>query len=232
MNLEANVLYDEALLDRTHVFLDRAEAGRRLGFFLSKMNVPVDVVMAIPAGGIPVGIEVAKILNSEFNVAVVKKVLYPWTTEAGFGAVAWDGSVELDTLAINRAGLSASDVKKQVEEAVEAVKRRVGSFRSILPEPDLKGKNVLVVDDGLATGFTMMLACKIIKGGGAAKVMVGVPTGNPRALSLISPHVAFIACLNVRSTPFFAVADAYQSWSDLTEEETERMIKEYLASKK
>lgn len=232
MNLEANVVYDEALLDKTYVFLDRAEAGRRLGFFLSKMNVPVDVVMAIPAGGVPVGIEIAKMLNSEFNIAIVKKVLYPWTTEAGFGAVAWDGSVELDTLAINRAGLSASEVKRQVEEAISAVMRRVKSLRSILPKPELKGKNVLVVDDGLATGFTMMLACKVVKKEGAAKVIVGVPTGNPKALSLISPHVAFIACLNVRSTPFFAVADAYQSWSDLTEEEVERMIREYMASKK
>lgn len=232
MKLEANVLYDESLIDRMYVFLDRAEAGRRLGHFLSKRDIHVDLVMAIPAGGVPVGIEVAKVLNSEFNVTVVKKVLYPWTTEAGFGAVAWDGSVELDALAINYAGLSASEVKEQVEKAMRAVESRVKLFRSILPEPGVKGKNVLVVDDGLATGFTMMLACKVVKKGGAAKVMAGAPTGNPRALSLVGPHAALVACLNVRRAPFFAVADAYQIWRDLTEEEVVEAIKEYLVSVK
>jgi predicted phosphoribosyltransferase len=230
MKLEANVIYDKGLTDRPYVFFDRFEAGRRLGYFLSKLDTSIELVMAIPAGGVPVGMEVSKVLNTELNVAVVKKVLYPWTTEAGFGAVAWDGSVELDSLAINRAGLSAKDVKRQVDKAVKEVKRRYEELRRLLPEPEVKGKSVLVVDDGLATGYTTMLACKTIKKLGASKVMVGTPTGNPRALTLISPYVAFIACLNVRSTPLFAVADAYQNWRDLTEEEVKELIKQYVKS--
>ncbi len=87
------------------------------------------------------------------------------------------------------------------------------------------------MDDGLATGYTMMLACKVVKERGASKVMVGAPTGNPRALSLISPFAAFIICLNVRSTPIFAVADAYQNWYDLSGEEVRTLITEYLKSK-
>ncbi len=228
MKLEANVVYDEDLLEKNYVFFDRQEAGRRLGFFISKKNIPVDIVVAIPAGGVPVGIEVAKVLNADFNVIVVKKVLYPWTTEAGFGAVAWNGSVELDTLAINRAGLTASDVNRQIEIAVKEAKKRYEELRRLIPEPDFKGRNVLVVDDGLATGYTMMLACKVVKERGASKVMVGVPTGNPRALSLVSPFVAFIMCLNVRSTPIFAVADAYQNWYDLSEEEVRTLITNFL----
>lgn len=230
MKLEANVIYDKSLINRPYVFFDRFEAGRRLGYFFSKLDTSIELVMAIPAGGVPVGIEISRALNTELNVAVVKKVLYPWTTEAGFGAVAWDGSVELDSLAINRAGLSTKDVKRQVDEAVKEVKRRYEELRRLLPKPEVKGKNVLVVDDGLATGYTTMLACKIIKKMGASKVMVGVPTGNPRALRLISPYVAYIACLNVRSTPFFAVADAYQNWRDLSEEEVEGLIEQYLES--
>ena len=228
MKLEANVIHDEGLLDRTYIFFDRFEAGRRLGYFISKRQVPIDIVMAIPAGGVPVGIEVSKAVGAELNLAIVKKVLYPWTTEAGFGAVSWDGSLELDSLAVNRAGLSSADIKRQVESAVKEVKVKYEELRKLLPEPDVNGKNVIIVDDGLATGYTMLLACKITKKMGAAKVMVGIPTGNPKALSLISPYVAFIVCLNVRSAPLFAVADAYQSWKDLTEEEVEELIKRYL----
>jgi len=213
------VVEDPDLRDRTFVFTDREDAGIRLGAFLKEQIDPRDpVVCAIPAGGVPVGVMVAAALDAPLVPAVVRKVRIPWNPEAGIGAVTWDGRVMLNRPLIHRLGLTAREVDAGVAETMENVRHRVARFgmdREIL----LAGRTAIAVDDGLASGYTMRAAVAAIRAAGPVRCLVAVPTGSRHAVESLAAEADEVVCLNVRSGPVFAVADAYEHWHDLTDGE-------------
>ncbi|XHH07716.1 MAG: phosphoribosyltransferase [Candidatus Bathyarchaeia archaeon] len=211
--------------DRVNVFQDRFEAGRLLAgelkMYVGNSNV---IVLAIPAGGVPVGSTVAKLLNAKFDVVIVRKLQVPWNPEAGFGAVSWDGKVFLNPDLVEQLNLTKAEIDASILETNRNIEERLSKFRGDKPLPDLTSNIVILVDDGLASGYTMLAAAQFVKAKKPQKVVIAVPTASMGAIELLKPHVDEIFCLNIRSGAAFAVADAYVNWYDLTDEEVQDLL--------
>ncbi len=214
------VVFDESLFNLSRVFRDRRDAGRKLGAFLLKLGLKPDVMFAIPAGGVPVAIEACDVCKSRMDLIIVKKVLYPWTTEAGFGAVSLLDAEVADV------GLPREVVLRQMEEALEKVKEREEAFRRGRPYPSLEGLRVCAVDDGIAAGYTMRVAVRSLKKLGAEEVWACAPTSSSSGAEAVAQVADLVIVLNLRTTYPFAVADAYEEWYDLTDSEVMELLKE------
>jgi predicted phosphoribosyltransferase len=214
-----NLIEDPALRDRLHVFADRAGAGQQLGLHLSGYRNQEIHLFAIPAGGVPVAAEIARALLIPLDLIIVRKIQLPWTTEAGFGALGPAGQAIFNEDLLRRMPISPEDIEAQVKKTAAAMRQREERLRGGKPYARLDGQTALVVDDGLASGYTMRAALQFLRGQGATKLIAAVPTGSERTVWTLLPLVDELYCLNVRGGFSFAVADAYENWYDLTEEE-------------
>ena len=223
----AKIIEDANLRNKNHFFRDRFHAGELLAKKLRPhlASAPSPIVLAVPSGGVPVGSMIAKELGIPMDLVIVRKLPIPYNTEAGFGSVGWDGEVVLNKRLVRELRLSDSEIKSVVQSVRLELERRMEKFRGGKPFPELKGRTVILVDDGLASGYTMLSAVGSVKRHSPAVTVVAVPTGSLGAVRLVSPHVDELFCLNVRDTAFLAVADAYQEWHDLTEEEVVEIIR-------
>lgn len=204
------------------LFKDRAQAGRKLAQELKKLKIKNPVVLAVPSGGVPVGLQIAKTLKCPFDLVLVRKIQFPWTTEAGFGAVAPDGTSYLGPAANE---LTKEMIKIQTKKALEEVRYRQKEFLKGREKVNVKNKTAILIDDGLATGSTMFAAIKSVKKEKPKKVIVATPTASGNAIQLIKPQVDKLIVLYIhpRHLPF-AVASSYEKWHDLTDKE----VKKYL----
>jgi putative phosphoribosyl transferase len=219
-----NIIDLPELRNKTRVFHDRAHAGRVLTRMLAADDQQSGIIMAIPAGGVPVGVVMAQRLGLDFDVAVVSKITLPWNTEAGYGAVAFDGTVQLNNDMIRQVNLTAEDVEKGIEKTKSKVVRRVTKLRGQKPFPDLQKRSVILVDDGLASGFTMQTAVAALRNARAGRIVVAVPTGHLRSVEIIARKVEALYCANIRGGYSYAVASAYGIWSDVEEEDVVNML--------
>jgi predicted phosphoribosyltransferase len=224
MNVPSNIIDLPELRDQTRVFQDRTHAGRVLTRMLAAHDHLSGIILAIPAGGVPVAMVMAEKLGLDFDVAVVSKITLPWNTEAGYGAVAFDGTVQLNEDLIGRVNLTAEDVDKGIEKTKIKVERRVTTLRDKQPFPDLKHRSAILVDDGLASGFTMQTAVTAVRNAGAGRIVVAVPTGHLQSVEMIAREVEVLYCANIRGGYTYAVAGAYRIWSDVGEEDVAKMM--------
>ena len=213
------LIEDPALRDRIRVFVDRPDAGRRLADFLEGYRGTDVALFAIPAGGVPVAAEIARALAVPLDLIIVRKIQLPWTTEAGFGALDPAGQAIFNEDLIRRASLSPRDIDMQVIKTAAGLKQREKSFRRSKPYVRLDGRPALVVDDGLASGYTMRAAVGFLKAQGASSLNVAVPTASEHTVRDLLPLVDELYCPNIRGGYSFAVAEAYENWYDLTEDE-------------
>lgn len=218
------ILEIEKLRDRTGLFADRNEAGQVLSGLVAQLDLQKPLVFAIPAGGLPVAVPLAKALNCPLDVAVVSKITLPWNTEAGYGAVAFDGSFLLNEAMIRAVGLDESTVARGLDKTRAKVARRVATLRKGRPMPDLPAHEVILVDDGLASGFTMHTAVVALRRAGARELIVAVPTGHEDSVRSMAEEVDVICCANIRGGRSFAVASAYRHWSDVSEADAEQIL--------
>jgi predicted phosphoribosyltransferase len=216
----SNLVEESAYRNREFVFRDRLHAGEALAGKLRSVAANGSMqALAIPAGGVPVGYALAKRLDITLDVVVVRKIQIPWNTEAGFGAITWDERPILNEPLVAQLRLSAEVVEQCIARTRQMVHKRNQRLRGGRPFPELSGRTVILVDDGLASGFSMLAAAESIKTRHPRKVIVAVPTGSAHAIALLAPKVDQLVCLNVRNGPLFAVADAYESWYDLSDDE-------------
>ncbi|WP_455277281.1 phosphoribosyltransferase [[Eubacterium] cellulosolvens] len=204
--------------NKTQIFNDRIHAGNLLGDILKKRRQRF-ILFAIPSGGIPVCYAISKKLDIDFDILIARKLQIPWNTEAGFGAISWDGEVVFNERLLNELDLSEDSINKIIQETQTSINHRIKKFRGNRPFPNITGKKVVVVDDGLASGYTMLSVVKSLKKRNSEKIIIAVPTASASSIELLSKNVEEIICLNLRSGPFFAVADAYKIWYDLADEE-------------
>jgi predicted phosphoribosyltransferase len=224
--LFAKIIENPAYRERVNVFRDRFQAGEllaeKLQEYVGKGNI---IVLAVPAGGVPVGYALAKEIAAPMDVVVVRKIQIPWNTEAGFGAITWDGIIVLNQALVEQLNLTEEEMQTAILRTKRNVQERLRMFRGQKSMPDLKDKVVVLVDDGLASGFTMLAAARSVKEKVPKKVIIAVPTASLGAIELLAPEVDEIVCLNIRSGLSFAVADAYENWYDLTDEEVTNILK-------
>jgi predicted phosphoribosyltransferase len=206
--------------DRMFVFTGRHDAGKKLGaFLLSLPAIREPLVLAIPSGGVPIGREIATALSAPLSLAIVRKIRIPGTTESGFGAVTWDGEVLINERLRNALGLEGPDVERAVAETRANVTERIARFAGGKTMPLMAGKTVILTDDGLASGFTMLAAIRSIRAHRPSRIMVAVPTASLSSAEMVSREVDQLVCLNIRSGRSFAVAEAYEEWYDLDDRE-------------
>ncbi len=218
-------LYDiSRLRQKTDVFSDRRDAGRILADMLQDWKGNPAIVLGIPSGGIPVTVELAGMLDLPLDAAVVCKILLPWNTEAGFGAVGFDGSVWINDEFVAYYNLDDAVIRRQIEEAVAKVRRRVRLFRDDRPWPDFKGQTVIIVDDGIAVGSTLRVAVDAVRNIGGKHIVAAVPTAHLESIGKILEKVDALYCANIRKGPQFAVAAAYRHWDDVDEADAVKML--------
>jgi predicted phosphoribosyltransferase len=215
-----DILDNPRLRERRFVFADRHDAGRQLGIFLKAIpDIYNPVILVIPAGGVPVGREVAQALSTNLSLAIVRKIRIPGNTESGFGAVTWDGQVLINEELRGALGLSAHEVERAVAETRQNVRERINRFMGNKTFPSLEGKTAILIDDGLASGFTMLAAIQSVRHKKPSWIIAAVPTASLSAAQKIAPHADLVVSLNIRSSRMFAVADAYEHWYDLDDDE-------------
>lgn len=220
-----HLLEDPALRNREAVFRDRNDAGRRLAAFMRQHSpVTEPLVCAIPAGGIPIGLELAKGFQARMFLGVVRKLKIPWNPEAGFGSMTWNGKVYLNKELVRTLNLTEEDIRQAVAETEKNIRERIEQFTGGLSIPPIHGMTVIITDDGLASGYTMKAAVEALNSENPEKIIVAVPTGSAKSVAMISGMVATTICLNLRDYYPFAVADAYQNWYDLDDDEVIRSL--------
>jgi len=200
-------------------FQDRADAGRRLADKLAQYYAGEVIVLAIPRGGVPVAIEVAKTLGALLDVVVPRKITIPYNPEAGYGAVTEDGTMVLNAPLVKRLALTKQQIHQQAKEVQAEIARRSAVYRSTLPVSSVEGKTVIIIDDGLASGFTMIAAIKSMERRKATRTVVAVPVASGTAYDLVKPLAHELVCLVVARIYQFAVASFYHDWYDLADEE-------------
>lgn len=215
------------LRNRINVFEDRRDAGIRLAEKLNRYKDSNGIILAIPSGGVPVAVEVSRCLRLPLDLIVVRKIQIPYNPEAGFGAMDPDGEVILNRELLSRLMLTDDEINNQIKRTAEVISKREKFFRGGKPFPTVNNKHVIIIDDGLASGYTMLSAIRFLKKRFPAIIIAAIPTGHDRAINIIKAEVEEIVCLNVRAGFSFAVADAYRNWYDLTDHEVIEILSKY-----
>jgi putative phosphoribosyl transferase len=202
---------------RQRRFGDRVEAGRLLAEVLTSRVRPPLLVLGVPRGGVVVAAQVAARLAAPLDVVVPRKVGAPGNPELAVGAVA-DGVWALDEPAIRRLGLDRAAVRAEAARQTAEVARRTAAYRRALPPLELAGRTAVLVDDGVATGWTCAAAASATRRAGAARVVVAVPVGPPGLAERLSPVVDEVVVL-VTPDPYLNVGQVYERFPQVDDEE-------------
>lgn len=205
------------------LFTDRTDAGRRLAAALRHLGGRDPLVLGLPRGGVPVAYEVAESLGAPLDVIVVRKLGVPHHPELGFGAIGEGGVRVISDEIVRHAGVREKDLVS-VERAEEReLVRRAAAYREGRPRLPLKGRAVVVVDDGVATGATARAACQVVRAQGAAHVVLAVPVASPDAVARLREDVDEVVCLSTPSL-FSAVGEWYRDFSQTSDEEVVALL--------
>jgi len=200
------------------LFEDREDAGRHLAELI-KVPAGEAVVLGIARGGIPVGYPIATKLKARLDVVTARKLPIPWSPEMGFGAIAPDGSMVLNEELMPRLGLPRGQIDSIAERVLAEVRRREEVYRGGKPAAAIEGRHVILTDDGLATGYTMIAAVEMAKKQVAASVTVAVPVSPADTARRIEPMVDTLVCIHIARTYSFAVASFYRDFHDMADSE-------------
>ncbi len=199
-------------------FRDRHDAGRRLAQVLDHLRGEDPVVLALPRGGVPVAAEVADHLACPMDVLVVRKLGLPGQPELGVGAVGEGGTTVYNRDLLDQVGIEPADLADVTERETEEVHRRIERYRDGRPGVDVAGRTVIVVDDGVATGFTIRAAVRILRERGAGRIVVAVPVGPRSAVQELQELADEVVCLS-SPTPFQAIGPHYDDFHQVADEE-------------
>ena len=209
------------------IFDNRYDAGRQLAEQLGEYKGQSVVVLAIPNGGVPVGLEVALVLEADLDLVISRKIPLPLTPEAGFGAVADDGTVILNEEVVKEVDLSSHQINYQINQVRAEIRQRSLLYRKDRPVTVVSGKTVIITDDGLASGFTMMAAVESVRRRRPEEIVAAAPVTSPAALKQVRKVADKVVILAKGSMPQFYIADFYRSWHDLSDNEVIQCLKEW-----
>ena len=209
------------------IFENRYDAGRQLAARLAEYKNQSAVVLAIPNGGVLVGLGVALALNADFNVIISRKIPLPLSPEGGFGAVTDDGTTILNEEIVKRFNLSQQQINYQVSRVRTNIRQRSLLYHGKKPPSLVKGRTVLIVDDGLASGYTMMAAVESVRYRQPNEIIVAVPVASAAALPKVEKVANRVVSCVAGFDPEFYVSDFYRYWHDPSDEEVLQCFKEW-----
>lgn len=210
-------------MSATLPFPNRYEAGRALARALGPFRQPL--VLAVPRGGVEVAAPVATALTAELDLLLTRKVGAPFDPELALGAVAPDGEVLFHDVLLERFGLTPRDLAAQVAEARRELGRRLRTYRGDRPEPQLAGREVIVVDDGIATGFTLKAGLAWVRRQAPACLVLAVPVAPPEVWQELEAWCDRGLCL-ATPEPFYAVGQFYQDFSAVDDARVINLLRE------
>jgi predicted phosphoribosyltransferase len=205
------------------LFADRREAGRQLAARLRDYAGPNTIVLALPRGGIPVGYEVARALGAPLDVFIVRKLGVPGHEEFALGAIASGDVVVLNPELANQLGLSSQDIQAIIDAERRELDRRERVYREGAPRPDVRGRTVILVDDGLATGATMLAAIAALRKLEPARIVVAVPVAAPETCEAMAAAADEVVCA-VTPQPFHAVGLWYNNFAQTSDDEVRALL--------
>jgi putative phosphoribosyl transferase len=207
-------------------FRNRTEAGRELaGFLGAYANRPDVLVLALPRGGLPVAFEVAKALRAPLDVFLVRKLGVPGQEELAMGAIATGGVRVLNAEVVGYLGIPSSVIDQATEMEQRELNRREQRYRGSRPPAAVRGRTVILVDDGLATGSTMRAAVAALRMQGPARLVVAVPVSAPSTCDELKAEVDQIVCARTPE-PFYGVGQWYEDFSQTTDEEVQSLLEQ------
>ncbi len=206
------------------LFKNRVAAGRDLALALESYRGPATLVLGLPRGGVVVAAEVAQILGAELNAIVTRKVGAPGNPEYALGAVAEGGVVVLNDREIDEYGISRAFIQQEVNRQEEEIRRRVQLYRDGAPLPTMRDRPVLVVDDGVATGYTMLAALRAVKQQGAHPVVMATPVTPIGTLERLETECDNAVVL-ATPEPFYAVGLFYEDFAQVSDRDVIRLLK-------
>jgi predicted phosphoribosyltransferase len=207
-------------------FQNRTAAGEKLARELKALLLQGPFVLAIPRGGVPVGAAVARALGCPFDVIPLIKIPIPWSPEAGYGVVVMDGTITLNQSLVNRLELSDRELEMAESMAAQEVKRREQTYRQGRPFPELEGKSVIITDDGLASGYSMLAATAFVKKRNPRVLIVAVPVASEMAHKLVAaePGINKLVALATDAEQLFSLASYYREFPALTDDDVLREL--------
>ena len=205
------------------LFKDRKDAGKKLGRALEGLRGKGVVVLGMPRGGVVVAREVAEALDAPLDIVVTKKIAAPGEPEFALGAVTQEGDVIVDRRAAELVGATAEYLQEEANRKKSEVRDRMRSLRGDAPYPDLEGRTVIIVDDGMATGNSMRAAVQSVRKRAPKEVVVAVPVAPPEAVDGTSREGARVVCLE-QPRFFFAIGEFYNNFEQVEDSEVRRLL--------
>jgi putative phosphoribosyl transferase len=208
------------------IFQNRTQAGEKLAHELKSLTLLDPIVLALPRGGVPVGSAVAKVLGCAFDVIPLMKIPIPWSPEASYGVVAMDGTTVLNSPLVNRLELSERELEMASAVVLREAQRREQLYRGGKPFPELANRTVILVDDGLASGYSMLAAVRFAKKRRPRAVIVASPVASGAARRLLASEkdIERTVTLAVDSEQLFSLSSYYREFEPVTDEEVQRLL--------
>jgi len=222
--LAAKIIERTSLRDRLKIYMDRVHAAKILANMIKDLVDENTCLAAIPNGGVPVGVTIAEMLKIDLGLMIVARLLIPWERMMGFGALSFDGVLEINWENVKRFNI----VREVVEEQLISARRKIDDMlRRFGPGvADISCyKTMILVDDGIASGYTMLASIKSVRRRWDGKVIAAAPTGFKDGISLLKDIADIILCPNIKST--IHIRDAYICFPKLDRHETEKILREF-----
>jgi putative phosphoribosyl transferase len=200
------------------MFKNRTEAGQRLAGKLLHYQEKNPLILGIPRGGVPVAREIFDLLGGQLDVIIPRKVGVPWHKELAAGAVTMDGGFILNEQVARGHGITGQELEYEILGARAEIQRRMELYRGDKPRPSIKGRTVIVTDDGVATGFTMRAALKDLREKKAGRLVLALPVAPPETARQLQKEVDELVCLEMPAI-FYAVGQFYENFEQLSDEE-------------
>jgi len=209
------------------IFENRHDAGRQLAEKLSEYKRQPIIVLAIPNGGVPVALEVALALEADLALVISRKIPLPLSPEGGFGAVTDDGTIILNEEVVKRTGLTPQQISYQVSKVRADIKQRSLLYQGNQPLPRVNDKTVIIIDDGLASGYTMMAAVQSLRRRRPKEIVAATPVAPALAVKQLEKVADKVVTCATGYMPKFYVSDFYRYWHDPSDDEVIQCLKEW-----
>ena len=204
-------------------FRDRRDAGRRLAELLESYREASPTILALPRGGVPVAFEIARALDAPLDVFVVRKLGVPGQEELAMGAIASGDVIVMNDDIVRDLGITQAQIDAVIEQESREIRRRETLYRSGVPVAPIRGRTVIVVDDGMATGASMHVAIDALRMLAPKEIVVAVPVATREALIMARRHVDDWACVLVPE-PFYGVGMWYRDFSQVSDAEVSSLL--------
>ncbi|RLG09073.1 MAG: hypothetical protein DRN68_02530 [Thaumarchaeota archaeon] len=222
--MTAKIIEKTSLREKLKIYKDRTHAAKVLADMLEDLIDKYTCLAAIPNGGVPIGLTIAGMLNIDLGLMIIARLLIPWEKMRGFGALSSDGVIEINWENVRRFNIAQEIIDEQLRSARNKIDEMLRRFGSRIADIS-RYKTIVLIDDGIASGYTMLASIKSIRRRWNGRIVSATPTGFKRGINLLKDIADIILCPNIKST--IHIRDAYINFPELDYSQTEKILREF-----